>query len=80
MWIIPLSMIPLPDNSFLSYVASFVIPKKNIHNCEGLFRIFYILASIIGFVVIFASVGLFEPIMLFGLPIFLWSVPLTIHP
>lgn len=80
MWIIPLSMITLPDNPFLMLVAPFVIPKKNIHQCEGAFKPFYILISLVGFALILASCGLLEPIMLFGLPAFVWSLPLTIEP
>lgn len=80
MWIIPLSMITLPDNPFLLLVSPFVIPKKNIHQCEWLFRMFYIFLSLIGVGLVFASSGLLEPLMLFGLPIFMWSLPLTNEP
>lgn len=57
-WIIPLCMVPLPDNSFLMFVASFVIPKKNVHKCEGAYKILYLLASIFGLIVVFVSFGL----------------------
>lgn len=77
MWIIPLSMITLPDNPFLMLIAPFIIPNKNIHRCETLFRVLYIFVTLIGVSVIFISCGLLEPLMLFGLPAFVWSLPLN---
>ena len=75
MWIIPLAMIPLPNNPFLTLISPFIIPKKNIHSHESLYRIFYLLLTAIGYCVVTASLGLLEPLMLFGMPAFLWSLP-----
>lgn len=72
---IPLLMIPLPDFPSMQIFSAFTIPKKNLHRNEGVYKALYLLASMIGFAVCLASAGLLEPIMLFGLPVFLWSIP-----
>lgn len=79
-WLIPLCMVPLPDNCFLLFIASCVIPKKNVRKCESVYIVLYVLASIIGLGIVCISLGLLEPIMLFGLPVFLWSLPISSEP
>ena len=75
LFVVPLLMIALPDGPGLLFLGSCVIPKKNLHRVEWLYRIFYVLATLIGFVVCICFAGMLEPLMLFGLPIFLWSLP-----
>jgi hypothetical protein len=72
---IPLLMIPLPDLLSMQLFSLFTIPKKNLHRNETLYKVMYFLASMIGWLLCLATADLLEPIMMFGLPVFLWSVP-----
>lgn len=56
-------------------VSSCIVPKKNRRRLEWLYGILYALATTVGYTVCLCSGGMLEPLMVFGLPIFLWSVP-----
>lgn len=72
---IPLLMIPLPDWPSLQFLSLFTIPKKNLHSNEKIYRVLYCIVSVLGYLVTLGSAGLLEPLMIFGLPIFVWSIP-----
>lgn len=69
-------MIPLPENPLLLFTSVFVVPKKNKRKHEWAYTTLYMLATLIGYLICVTTGSMLQPIMMFGLPIFLWSYPM----